>query len=417
MALTAKVVLEPTKNKRIEDSLLGGCANLKTARLLFCCLLLTGCARTTVDSLPSAASLSTGGVALDVDRNANFSVIHRFDGSDGQWPVADLIDVKGTLYGTTLGNAFKIAPSGKETVLQGLQGGLQAGLIELNGALYGTTMIGGTANCGTVFKLTPSGHLTALHSFTCSPDGQDPEADLIDIGGTFYSTTDSGGANDAGTVFKIAPSGTESIVYSFKGPPDGAEPRAGLLNVNGTLWGTTSSGGVTNNGAVFKITPSGTESIVYSFKGPPDGFWPLGSLVYVDGVLYGTTTLGGDGTACSGGCGTVFKLTPDGTEGVLHSFNGPDGYGPEAGLIDVSGTLYGTTIDGGAGGGGAVFKITTSGVESIVHGFRYNGPDGARPVDRLLYAAGSLYGTTSSGGLIDCGNRDETCGTVFKISL
>jgi uncharacterized repeat protein (TIGR03803 family) len=402
-------------------------------------LVIVGCSRGTVGGLPSAGDLNAGGLALDAARrsgssfgrqptrdNANFSVIHRFNGSDGQWPSADLIDVKGTLYGTTWDNVFKIASSGKESSVYNLSTESQAGLLDLNGMLYGTTYSGGTADDGTVFQLTPFGHESVLHSFTDTPDGQGPEADLIDVDGTLYGTTDAGGATGNGTVFKITPSGSESIVYSFKGQPDGSEPRAGLVDVNGTLWGTTAFGGdgkcTGGCGTVFKIAPSGAES-VYSFQGAgpgrnrTDGQWPLGSLVDVKGTLYGTTALGGDGGLfCGGGCGTVFSITQSGFESVLHSFHGLDGYSPEAGLIDVNGTLYGTTFGGSVGDGGTVFKITTSGEESLVHGFRANGPDGAIPVARLLYIAGVLYGTTREGGIDGICNNGG-CGTVFKISL
>jgi uncharacterized repeat protein (TIGR03803 family) len=99
---------------------------------------------------------------------------------------------------------------------------------------------------------------------------------------------------------------------------------------------------------------------VYSFQGGSDGAWPLAGLIDVGGTLYGTTEKGGGGK-CSGGCGTVFKITTTGVETVLYSFRGGgDGAYPEAGLIDVEGMLYGTAnVGGGANsqGTGTVFKV------------------------------------------------------------
>ena len=101
------------------------------------------------------------------------------------------------------------------------------------------------------------------------------------------------------------------------------------------------------------VQANAAETLLYSFCHNyhcTDGSLPLGGLVAdASGNLYGTTSAGG------GGYGTVFKVTPGGTETVLHSFSGGsnDGAKPTAGLIaDASGNFYGTTSAGGAYGGG-----------------------------------------------------------------
>jgi uncharacterized repeat protein (TIGR03803 family) len=228
--------------------------------------------------------------------------------------------------------------------------------------------------CGTVFAITTSGKETVLHSFgTSSGDGQYPEAGLLNVKGTLYGTTSEGGAYNEGTVFamKTSASGTETILHSFGASGDGEEPYAGLINVNGTLYGTTAFGGNSrcsenSCGTVFAITTSGKETVLHSFSGAPDGFGPYAGLINVKGTLYGTTTYGGGG-GCGGlGCGIVFSITPSGTETVLHTFAGypDDGGEPEAGLLNVNGTLYGTTMSGGSvdndhcdDGCGTVFAI------------------------------------------------------------
>jgi uncharacterized repeat protein (TIGR03803 family) len=251
--------------------------------------------------------------------------------------------------------------------------------------------------------------IKALHDFTGSPDGALSYAGLLGVNGTLYGTTSFGGTSSncssgCGTVFSITPSGTESVLYSFQGGSDGEGPFAGLTNVNGTLYGTTGSGGSDSGcgssgcGTVFTVTPSGGEAVLYSFQGGPDGAGPQATMIDVGGTLYGTTSGGGTGV-CGGGCGTVYSITPSGKEKVLYSFTGgSDGQSPRARLLNVNGAYYGTTIFGGNDGQGIVFKITVSGTERIVHTFTGH-PDGAYPIAGLIDVNGTLYGTTGLGGV------------------
>ena len=145
--------------------------------------------------------------------------------------------------------------------------------------------------------------------------------------------------------------------------------------------------------------------MLYSFKGSGDGERPYAGLINVKGTLYGTTHLGG-----ANGDGMVFSITPSGTETVIYSFKGSgDGEYPYAGLINVEGTLYGTTIEGGANGVGTVFSTTPSGTETVLHSFGGSG-DGQYPYyGGLINAKGKLYGTTYYGGA-------HGDGTVFRLS-
>lgn len=171
---------------------------------------------------------------------------------------------------------------------------------------------------------------------------------------------------------------------------------------------------------------------LYSFTGVNgDGVGPTSALILdAKGNLYGTTQFGGSSTNCIGGCGTVFKLSSAGTETVLHSFTGPstgDGANPVSGLVmDSSGNLYGTTVNGGSstncpagssspGGCGTVFKIDTSGNETVLYSFVGGTTDGANPTygNLIIDSANNLYGVTLNGGSTNCASG---CGIVFKIS-
>ncbi len=133
------------------------------------------------------------------------------------------------------GTVFEITPAGELTTLYSFcsqvgctdGGNPYAGLLQAtNGDLYGTTYGGGAGIRGTVFKITPSGMLTTLYSFCqqgggCS-DGASPAAGLVQAtNGNFYGTTQYGGVDGYGTVFKITPSGTLTTLHSFENAPDG----------------------------------------------------------------------------------------------------------------------------------------------------------------------------------------------------
>ena len=178
-------------------------------------------------------------------------------------------------------------------------------------------MYGGASGFGTVFKVTPSGVETVLHSF--APNGEDgfyPYGGVIlDSKGNLYGTTEYGGKTGVGTVFEVTASGTEAILHSFSGGVDGISPYAGLVfDKKDNLYGTTLYGGSFDLGTVFELTNSGTETILHSFaRNGTDGYFPSAGLsIDKAGNLYGTTQTGGtaSGTSCSSGCGVVFKIVP-----------------------------------------------------------------------------------------------------------
>src|SRR4029077_18013881 len=132
----------------------------------------------------------------------------------------------------------------------------------------------------------------------------------------------------------------ETVLHAFQGgATDGDEPAASLiLDSSNNLYGTTAGGGEQLAGAVFKLSPDGTETILHFFAGrfQNDGEQPRAPLVMdAAGNLYGTTHLGGDTQTCGGVCVTVFKLSPDGKERVLYAFHGgSDGFAADgSGLV------------------------------------------------------------------------------------
>src|ERR1700691_1467618 len=257
--------------------------------------------------------------------------------------------------------------------------------------------------------IDPTGHETLLYTFTGGADGNGPEGGVIrDSAGNLYGTTSSGVVGN-GTVYEVSAAGAESVLYSFPGPEDGVYPNyAGvILGSAGNLFGVTTYGGIPNQGVVYKVDVAGQETVLYTFTGGADGGHPWGDLVQdSSGNLYGTTNAGG-----AAGAGVVYKLAPNGSLTVLHSFaGGTDGANPEAGVvIDSSGNLYGTTYAGGLSNVGVVYKLDAAGNETILYSFM-GGSDGANPTAGVtLDSSGNLYGTTYSGG------TPGNAGTVYKV--
>jgi uncharacterized repeat protein (TIGR03803 family) len=350
----------------------------------------------------------------------SFTLLYAFTKqTQGSYPAAGVIrDSAGNLYGTTAyggthrqGSIFKLTPQRRFTNLYNFTGGadganpFSALIRDSTGNLYGTAYMGGAYQNGVVFKLTLAGKLVVLYGFGAVPsDGASPLDLLMDSQGNLYGTTASGGAFNLGTVYKLDTKRNETILYSFTGTNgDGANPEGGLVRDGaGNLYGTTYDGGYLQQGTVFKVEPNGTETILHTFMGGSDGFNPGGGLISdAAGNLYGTTLE----------VGTVFKIDTSGTKTILFTFSGQDGSYPTGRLaIDALGNLYGVTIQGGNNlPYGNVYKLDSAGNETVLYDFT-GGKDGKYPTaDPLaLDAAGDLYGTTAEGG---SGNN----GVVFKI--
>ena len=270
-------------------------------------------------------------------------------------------------------------------------------------------------------------------------DGWTPNSVILGADGALYGTTtvggEYGGVTYGGVVFQLVHKAngkwSEKVLHSFD-VQDGDGPEGPLVaDKAGNLYGTTvygASNGCSNLGCgvVFELVrgkgDSWTYKILYNFSSG-GGLWPHAGVIFdSQGNLYGTASGGGNFNACTGGCGVVFKLAPDGkgnwTESVLYAFNGDDGGGPSCQLIfDSSGNLYGTTYYGGANGGGTVFELTPGKngqwSEQVLHSFSYDTGDGDAPISGLAFdRTGNLYGTTINGGT----KGQQGWGVAFKLA-
>jgi uncharacterized repeat protein (TIGR03803 family) len=381
--------------------------------------------------------------AAPISSAQTYTVLYTFQGqSDGGFPNAGVYrDASGNLYGITntagnrsycngygCGTVYALAPSGALTVLHTFTGGADgwpnatwgALIPDPDGNLYGVASIGGLHDNGTLFRITPSGAFTVLHTFPSSlNDGEGPQYSLLrdPTTGVMYGNTFSGGANNYGTVYALSKAGTgaDVVLHSFN-LNDGAFPQGDMATDGlGNLYGTAGSGGSSNCGVAFKMrTTGGAYNVLHNFTCAPDGYLPGSVVLDAQGNIYGGTSEGGDAAACPAfGCGIIFKISPSGQETILHTFHNTDGAVPNELMFDPQGNLWGTTAGGGTNDQGTIFKITTSGTFTNEYNFQ-GGLNGGVPYSGLTEdAEGNFYGTVG-GGILAC--IQSGCGMIYKFT-
>ncbi|HKD83664.1 MAG TPA: choice-of-anchor tandem repeat GloVer-containing protein [Terriglobales bacterium] len=398
--------------------------------------------------------------AVSGARAQTFSIIFNLPLSANSPWGSLMMDQAGNIYGTTTlsntesGTAFKLKNSRGSWLFNPLLTFTQpdgmtpySGLtVGPGGALYGTTVDGGTFNAGTVYALRPPQTFcrsvtcpwsrTLVYSFGAGGDGAYPYLGslIFDSAGNMYGSTIGGGSLNQGTVFELSRSGggnwTEKVLYSFAGGSDGAAPASAItFDAAGNIHGTTENGGNSSCssgcGTVYKLTPSGsnwTETVIYRFSGVSDGNFPVGGIIFdAAGNMYGSTAQGGPNVG-----GTIFELSPNGggwTYAQLYALTqgifGPGG--PTGNLVlNSSGALLGTTITDGANGVGNVFKLTHQGstwTYADLHDFTaFDDQDGEEPVGTPILDAGGNLYGTTLGGGSQGCSFEVQCGTVWKVT-
>ena len=387
-------------------------------------------------SAVAAAMLS--GVLQSAHAGLPMTTLITFNGANGSNPQDQLTaDAAGNLYGISRGGGsagdgtvFELSGPSHQTMttlatFTGANGSVPQGRLTFDSAgnLYGTTVVGGSANSGTVFMLSGLNHqtLSTLVNFN-GTNGLAPLGGVVfDSSGNLYGTTQDGGSNNSGTVFEVSGSSHQtlttlinfSVANNFGVGPGGQL----LVDGSGNLFGTTNSGGAGGGGTAFEVSGTNHQTIttLASFGAATASSNPTAGLIADSaGNLYGTT----DNID-----GTVFELSGPNhlTFTALHTFNGTDGVLPYAGLVlDSSGNLYGTTTAGGPAFNAASNVINQAGTVFELSGVNHQAftsledfiaaPGGLTPYGGLtLDSSGDIFGTTSSGGA-------SGDGTIFEIS-
>jgi uncharacterized repeat protein (TIGR03803 family) len=346
-------------------------------------------------------------------------------GPNDPGPFAPLIiDAAGNLYGTTQyggthgpsygdGTVFKVTAEGKLSVLHSFDGndGQEpwANVVrDSAGNLYGTTMFGGTHGLGTVFKLTPGGKETVLHSFAGGTDGNDPfDPVTLDASGNLYGYTFllTDGSDDLGKIYEITKDGTFSIVFDFN-PYDGGDgynPNGNLtLGKDGNFYGTTLHGGSTTgaaDGTVFRLTPQHVFTLLYAFPFTfPENFQEPSSPLTQDaeGNLFGLINIGLDNVG-------LFEITPSAEVSIVTSCC----VGGDRLVHDKAGNMFGIASTAGGSTPAFIYEVTTAGLVTTLYTFPETVQ--ANLAGLTIDAAGNLYGTTGQGGT-------NSTGSVFKLT-
>lgn len=293
-----------------------------------------------------------------------------------------------------------------------------------DGAIYGTTLQGGgtgctdNMGCGTVFRLTPQASFCRMvlcpwtetviyHAVNPSDPSVFFGGVIVDNAGNVYGMSVAGGTNNCGVVYKLSPSGgsyTLSEPYSFQCGNDGADSLGTLgMDAAGNLYGMATYGGQFGYGTVFKLVHSAggyTFQLLYSFTGGADGAMPVSNVVLDSaGNVYGA----------SGEGGGIFQITPSGAYTLIDT---QASFLQAPISIDAAGSIYGTTYTGGTHDAGSIFKLAYSNgvwTHTILHSF--DGNDGALPLSGVGFdASGNLYGTTTFAG----GPADD--GTLWQLT-
>ncbi len=404
------------------------------------------------------------GAVFILARNANgewtTTPIHSFNGSDGAYPVAGLVLGRdGNLYGTTplggandFGTVYRMTPLGAVTVLHsfnrtdGLEattplvqaadgsfwGTTQMGIYQItasggfraismsgfpttplieasDGNLYGVASYGGALFDGSVYRVTPSGTVSLVHEF--APDGVcHPVGGLVQApDGFLYGVTSTCDASPSGTVFKTTTSGDLTVLHQFTAS-EGVPYTLLTMGADGSLYGVTGSSHVdvdTPVPSVFRVDTSGAFTIVTNLGSL--GAIPAALTAGADGLLYGTMFLSPLSTTTNKrpGFGSAYAVTTTGSANLIHAFTSDQPVQPIGRLLDDGGSLYGTSSIGGLYGYGTVFRLA-SGVVTTLHSFSMD--DGAFPIAGLVRGPdGAFYGTTFRGG-------PTNDGTVFRIT-
>jgi uncharacterized repeat protein (TIGR03803 family) len=316
------------------------------------------------------------------------------------------------------------------------------GLIQASdGNLYGLTSNGGEfGGGGTVFRISLNGDYAQLHSFGDGEfDGDTPVGALVEASdGNFYGVTASGGDNtcseipsgvgNCGTIFRMSPSGETQIIHSFGDPAvsdGGVSPMGPLVQgQDGSLYGVTQGRGENGFGTIFKLSLDGRVEHFFSFGpiGDHPGAPQNGLMRASDGNIYGATSNGGLGQCGSRGCGTIFRISPNDVVAVIYQFGlidgVNDGRGPDGFLFEGrDGALYGSTVNGGSVdiNGGTIFRLTKAGEKSTLASFGPFLDRPTRPFGGLVEGSdGALYGTTQDGGNDLCQGARCPLGALFR---
>lgn len=326
------------------------------------------------------------GVLYKINPQGNFSIVHTFaDSPDGAIPGRMIFGPDGSIYGLTAsggkksgGTVYRVDTAGNYKIIHNFDStkdgaGPNFLLLGKDGNFYGTASTGGVPqpDCqlneshGTLFRMTPEGKVTRLHTFCEEIDGSVPNSVTEGADGFLYGTAKEDGPNGqnlgAGTFWRATYSGKLRLLHVFTQYPEPAEPNGVLQAPDGFFYGTSNGGGIDLEGTIFRANASGKIKVLHEFRhtgltgNDPESNFFLAD----DGFFYGTTAKGGRPFEDPEREGTVYRADTKGHVKLLHTFSTQDGMTPAAPPVRdaETGDLYATAIRGGADFDGTTVRI------------------------------------------------------------
>jgi uncharacterized repeat protein (TIGR03803 family) len=294
------------------------------------------------------------------------------------------------------------------------------------GVLYGETEQAGTTDCvtkivnpvqgcGTLYSFSRTAGLKTLVVFNGANGAVGQNLPLL-IGSTLYATAAGGGTNDKGVVFAIQTDGSGfKLLHSFSGS-DGDEPFGPLVADRlGNLYGVTVVGGPAypklGYGVLYKIAPDGTFSVLHSFTNGADGANPTSLVIEKNGTIIGGAVAGGSykkGNCLFVGCGTIYEFVPSkATFTVLQAFDSVNGASPVVGAVARNGTVLGISGD--------FFTLSPSGAYKVLSVTSGGDDAGYRSVAPILTPGPSLTSVSPEGLYNSAGTLYEQVGTILTV--
>jgi uncharacterized repeat protein (TIGR03803 family) len=214
---------------------------------------------------------------------------------------------------------------------QRVESATRAGDGNYYGVTLGTDVVPSSSNYA--FRATPSGALTTLYTFPPNTFARFSATPLLQADdGNLYGSTATGGANGTGTIYKLTPGGQFTLLHSFEPGKYAGGPNTLIEASDGNLYGDAQSPG--GAGQLFRITKSGQYTLLYQMNGA-NGVCPCWLVQGSDGIIYGMAAAGGNADH-----GVVFAMDA----GLPMPKPHPQSFSPQSGAAGANVRIWGQNL-------------------------------------------------------------------------
>jgi uncharacterized repeat protein (TIGR03803 family) len=242
-------------------------------------------------------------------------------------------------------------------------------------------------------KVGLDGAVASIYQF---PPAERPEAAIYASDGNYYGVAHTANAS-TGYIYRVTPSGVLTKLHSFPAETFKGYFAVPLLQAgDGNLYGATPNGGANGTGAIYKVGLDGQYTALYSFpKGNLGG--PTALIEGGHGNLYGATL----GNVKKGGYSQLFRIDKTGRYSVVYSMSAQRLDGAcQCSLVEGSdGVIYGSAVAGGIYGGGVYFALDAGESKPAPRPRRFNPQSGAPGTKVLIWGSNLLSSSVRFNGI------------------